>query len=271
MRPIVRIRWLTFTEPLEGGVSCLYNDRRGLTTIAYGNLCNTAADATALALVHPDGTPATAAEKVAAWRAVHDDPECAERGWKYAATLTKLRMTREGMDHLALAKLENNDRILLARLPMWEELPACAQMALHSLAWACGANAHFPRLFADVSARNFEFAAVEIHMNEWTPEGIFNAGLVPRNRANKILMRNAGRVQAFGLDPDMLDWKHDLSVADEPTLPELPYIGNTPLPDSRPPPANAASSPTMTPQPILHVQPGMYFLEKDPDDPDEAA
>lgn len=222
MRAVVPASWAAFTQPFEGRVASFYNDVRGLTTIADGNLCNTPSEAAALDMVHPDGTPATAAEKIAAWHAVHDDPSAASKGWRYAATLTPLRLTTAGMDALVLGKLESNDRILLARLPDWESYPACAQMALHSLAWACGANAHFPRLFQDVANRDFDGAAVEIHMNEYTPEGIHNAGLVPRNVANKLLMRNAARVDAFHLDPDLIEWKVLLGVNDAPTLPSLP-------------------------------------------------
>jgi GH24 family phage-related lysozyme (muramidase) len=245
VRDSVRDAWIGFTEPIEGGVACLYNDVRGLTTIAYGNLCNTPGEAAALPLVHPDGTFATTAEKIAAWRAVHDDPNATHYGWRYAARLTPLRLTREGMSGLALAKLETNDRILLARLPEWESYVACAQMGMHSLAWACGANAHFPRLFQAVTDRDFDRAAVEIYMNEMTPEGVKNAGLVPRNVANKILMRNAARVEAFHLDPDLLDWVHDLSVTDAPTLPALD---------------NPASSPT------IHPSPSLYLGNEPPDD-----
>ena len=38
-------------------------------------------------------------------------------------------------------------------------------------------------------------------MNEWD-QGVFNAGLVPRNTANLILFRNAATVRAGGMDPD---------------------------------------------------------------------
>ncbi len=210
MRDSVRSAWFAFTEPLEGGIGCLYNDRRGIPTIAYGNAVFTPSEAAALPLMHPGGVPATPAEKIAAWHAVHDDPRAAEAGWTYAAKLSDLRLTREGMQTLALGKLDTNDRILLARLPEWESYNSCAQMGFHSLAWACGANCHFPRLFGDAANRDWDACAVEIYMNEWTPEGIHNVGIIPRNRANAILMRNAQRVDAFHLDPEYLNWQTEL-------------------------------------------------------------
>ncbi len=229
MRSVVREQWLAFTEPLEGGVACLYNDVRGLTTIAYGNLCNSPGEAAALPLVHPDGTYATTAEKIAAWNTVHNDPNAAAGGWRAAAKLSALRLTREGMTGLALRKLDGNDDALHRRLPDWESYPACAQMAFHSLAWACGAGAHYPRLFSAAQARDWDACSVEITINEWTPEGIHNVGLMPRNVANKILMRNASRVDAFHLDPDILNWHDVIGVSDETTLPDL-NAESTPLP-----------------------------------------
>lgn len=239
MRAVVRDNWLSFTEPFEGGVACAYADIRGKVTIAYGNLVDTPGDVAALPLVHKDGTPATNAEKIALWNMLHDDPKAAEYGWRYAATLSPLRLTREAMGGLALARLESNDRILAGRLRTWHDLSACAQMAMHSLAWACGANAQFPKLFSAVDAGDYSAAAVHIHINEWTPEGLHNKGLIPRNVANKILMRNAQRVRDFHLDPDTLEWTTDLDMTDEPTSPGI---------------ENPASEPTIAPEPIVHAR-----------------
>lgn len=257
MRPVVAEQWLAFTEPLEGGVSCLYADIRGKVTIAYGNLCDTPSEVAALPLVHADGTFATTSEKIGAWQTIHNDPHAAAQGWRYAARLSSLRLTREGMAMLAMRRLEDNDRILIAKLPEWESYPACAQMAMHSWAWACGANAHFPRLFEAVRGRDFQAASVEIHMNEITPEGKRNTGLIPRNVANRILMVNAQRVEAYHLDPDLLNWTSVLGVSEEETQPDLS------LPDSRP---NPASSPTIHVDPSAILRPEEWA--KDPDDID---
>lgn len=230
MRTVVRDSWIDFTDPLEGGVACCYADIRGKVTVAYGNLVDSAGEVAALPLVRADGSLASIAEKIALWNMLHEDPNAAHQGWRYAAKLSPLRLTRDGMTGLAMGRLETNDRILRARLDNWEDLPACAQMAMHSLAWACGANVPYPRLFEDVRRGDFEAAAVEIHMNEWTPEGIHNTGIIPRNVANKLLMKNAAHVVAMHLDPDLLDWKHDLEVSNAPTLPSI---------------ENAASEPTL--------------------------
>ncbi len=236
--------WLAFTGDIEGGDAApvIYQDIRGMVTAPYGILCDSAAAVASLPLDHADGSPATYSERVAAFCAVKADPDAARLGWRHAAKLTTLRFSVARMHELALRKLASNERVLLARLPeCWADLGACAQMALHSLAWACGPNAHYPRLFEAVRSRDFTRAASEILINTRTPEGLHNAGLVPRNRANEILMRNAQRVQDYHLDPDLLDWVHVLGVADADTLRELP---------------NAASSPTIYPAP----------RDEDPDD-----
>ena len=69
---------------------------------------------------------------------------------------------------------------------------------------------------------------------------------MPRNIANKLLMRNAQRVEDYKLDPDMLEWKNLIGIDDVPTLPELP---------------TCADEPTV----IVHVSPDMYRLDEDPD------
>lgn len=265
MRPVIRERWLEFTEKLEGGVPYLYADVRGLITIAFGNLADPLSEALKLPLVTEDGKLATGGDITAAWLRLKGDPNAARLGHTYARNKSTLRLTRPGMNGLALRKLDANHAELLKQLPELDDYPACATFALHSLAWACGPHAHFPKLFSAVTARDWEAAAIHIMMDEWTtsPTGqrILNAGLVPRNVANKILMRNAARVDAYHLDPDLLDWVHVLGVADAETLPELPSV-NTPLPLVNTPIMErdtSASSPT------IHADPTTY-LRPDPDD-----
>jgi GH24 family phage-related lysozyme (muramidase) len=256
-RAVVRAVFLRFTEGFEGGLPYLYDDIEGIPTIAYGNAVFTPGAAAALPLMQPGGVPATYAEKVAAWQRVHDDPNAAHLGHLYAKQLTTLRLTREGMQALALAKFDANDAALRRLLPDWEDMPGCAQLAMHSWAWACGAGAYFPHLISALKRGDYDSAVVEIHMDEWTKnakgERINNGGLVPRNVANKILMKNAARVRSFHLDPDVIDWTHDLSVSDEPTQPELP---------------NPPSEPTIVCEPILHVDPSTYLRPDDGSDPE---
>ena len=224
MRDVVRDSWLAFTEPLEGGVPYLYADIRNLITIAFGNLCDPLSSALSLPLMHPGGIRATQAEITADWLRIKGDPRAAARGHLYARGLTTLRLTREGMTDLALGKLASNDAVLRGRLPDFEDYPACAQMALHSLSWACGPGYHFPKLMSAVVARDWDAASIHIQMREVTPEGLVNAGLRARNKANRTLMLNAARVDHYRLDPDTLSWTEVLGISDTPTLPDLSAI-----------------------------------------------
>ena len=263
MRPVVLDAWLAFTEGFEGGVPFPYVDIKNLVTVAYGNLIDPVSLAVDLPFRRPDGTPATKAEIITAWHAVKN---AGASQWYYPhqAKLTSLRLTAGGMAALALGKLASNNVELLRRIPDFEELSACVQMAMHSWAWAVGAWGRFPALISAVNARDFEAAAVHIHIKEWTTDAkgarILNKGLIPRNVANKVLMRNAGRVQAFHLDPDAIEWLAELGVSDVSTQPAID---------------NPASEPTIYPaapdQPTIHVDPSAYlrpeeWLDRDPDD-----
>ena len=117
-------------------------------------------------------------------------------------------------------------------------------MATHSLAWACGASFHFPKLASALLARDFDAASVACTINEWSGS-VHNTGVIPRNVANRLLYRNAQRVIDYRLDPDVLDWVHDLSVADAPTLPAI----EDPLSE-----------------PTIHVSPSVYLGNEPPDD-----
>ncbi len=260
-RQALRDVFIGLTNSFEGGIPYFYLDIRGIVTIAYGNAVFTAADAARLPLMHPGGVQATPGEIIAAWTTVRDDPYAAAAGAEQGAKkLTSLRLTREGMGAIALAKLDANELALRARLPdRWDDLPTCAQLALHSWAWACGAAAPYPHMFAALRSGDLASytrvlvdgvptdvltggAAFEVHINETTPEGLVNSGLIPRNAANKMLLRNAQRVRDFHLDPDLIDWHELVGVHDAPTVRDL---------------ENPASSPT------IHVDPSAYLRPDD--------
>lgn len=217
VRQVVQDRWLELNGPIEGGLPYLYADKLGLVTTGYGDLV----DPVSMALGLPwmvDGRRARSDEIAVAWWTVKNDPMAAVRGHLYAKDLpgNQIRLLPAAVDDLVFAKLRANDEVLQGMLPDFAEWPACAQMALHSWAWACGPHAHFPRLIAACRARDFDQCAVEIHLDE---KG--NPGLAPRNVADVFLMRNAARVQAFKLDPDLIEWTRDLGVAEITTAPEM--------------------------------------------------
>jgi GH24 family phage-related lysozyme (muramidase) len=233
----------------------MYLDVLGYVTVGIGNLIDPLSYVVGLPFVHrDDGRPASRSDITAEWLKVKGDASLARLGHRAAERVTSLRLTDGGVAYVVAVKLEQNDRALSKHFPDWESWPACAQLAMHSWAWAGGAGMHFPMLFEALRARDFDAASVHIHINEWSkrPDGtlVHNTGLVPRNIANKILMRNAQRVEAFHLDPDMLDWTHAIGVSDEETQPEIP---------------NPASEPTICVSPIVHVSPSVYLGNEEPD------
>ncbi len=259
MRAVIPQAWLEFTEPLEGGLNFPYADKLGLVTTGYGDLIDPLSRAMGLPWMIGDRR-ATGAEIAAAWWKVKNDPLSAAEGWRHAIKLTDIRLRPEAVHALVFGKLRENDAALREQFPSFEAWPACAQMALHSWAWACGPRAHYPKMFAALREQDFDLAAVEIYIPEDGPDHVRgtaddNRGLIPRNVANAILLRNASRVQAFKLDPDLLDWKRDLGVAEITTAPEVD---------------NPASEPTIYCGPVAHVDPSEYLQNRD-DDPDDAA
>lgn len=249
MRDSVRTNWIVFTESFEGGVASPYLDVRQKMTIAYGNLVDSPSLFSALPLVHADGRPATTSEKVACYETMKDPknaPGLAHGGWRAAARLTDLRLSRDDMTALAMKRLGMNESAARILFPDWEEYSANAQMALHSLFWACGPAVHFPKLF-DLVRLHREWgtytenpdktvtltgAAKEIQMATVTPEGVKNEGLIPRNTANGILMANAQRVDDYKLDPELLVWTALIGTADDDTVPNAAmgtiYAGSPP-------------------------------------------
>lgn len=239
MKDSVRTAFVGFTTPLEGCVPWMYLDVKGLVTTAIGILIDPIQYAMPLPWQHLDGSLASRDEVAAEWLRVKQDPVAAQRGHRYTEGITHLRLDPAGVDLVVSRKLQQNADHLKARFPEWDDWPADAQLACLSMAWACGPAFRFPALEARLRARDFAMAAGECHIDE---RG--NPGLVPRNRANVALFRNAGKVLAYHLDPDALVWPNVLDDA-APTLPALD---------------NPASEPT------LHVMPDMVGPAQDRDD-----
>ncbi len=220
MKPAVRASFLRFTAPLEGSVPWMYLDILGLVTVAVGNLIDPIGYTVLLPFVRPDGSPASESEIAEAWHAVKSRPELAKQGYRAAERVTSVRLTPFGIETVVLKKLDEIDAALSRRFADYPSWPADAQLATLSMAWACGAAFHFPRLDAALRALDFARfdggeiiggAAFECTINEHG-----NPGVVPRNAANRLLYANAAHVREQGLDPDVLYWPKvlDDAVAD---------------------------------------------------------
>lgn len=218
------------TPRFEGVCRWMYLDILGLVTTAIGNLIDTPDSAAALPWRRPDGSLATRNEKINEWNAVKSlKGKTSPGGMKYTdmgggafANFTSLRLTDEDARRVVENKLAENEVTLKRIFPEFDQWPADAQLAGHSMAWACGANLDrvFPRLTAALRARDWLLASNTCHINTDGPDKVpgtrdDNRGVIPRNKANKIMFRNAFKVDASGmteaaLDPEELYWPQEL-------------------------------------------------------------
>ncbi len=240
MRPTVRSVFYDFNLPMEGAVNHLYQDVKGLVSIGVGHLVDPVASAVHLPLKREDGSLASRDEIVAEWARVKGEPSFARLGHRAAQQVTRLHLTKEDLLEMLLRKLDANDVYLSRRFPEMGEWPADAQLAVHSLSWACGPAFRFPLLAAALQRQDFTVASVECHMDV-NSEGVYNPGIIPRNTVNRMLFRNAAYVAKHDLDRAVLHWPKDieLSTDDEVTQPSFPIVHASPFqePDDEPPEA----------------------------------
>lgn len=279
MRASVRAAFIPFTLPLEGalpghfGITWMYPDVKNLVSTGLGNLIDPIGLALNLPFVHLDGTPATRAEIVVEWTRIKTLPPdaqgrtAAQLGHLYAKPHTKLRLTNEGIKALIDRKLAENETVIATIFREWPNWPADAQLATHSMAWACGpgifspraGEAHWPKLTAALHAQDFATAAVECFM----PEEKTIGGLRPRNRANRVLFTNASIVLQRQMDLDVLHYPDDLdALANAETQPELPADEDEPTQPSRRPPQVTDLSKFRK----VYAPPPLRGQDDDPDD-----
>jgi hypothetical protein len=223
MRASAQAVWHKFSEPLEGRVYHMYLDVKGLVTTGVGNLIDTPQAAAALPWKRPSGDPATRDEIVSAWQLVKSRQDLAPRGGNHAEfhKLTALRLSPDDVDAMVRKHLASDEAHLRKRVPDYDDLPADAQLMLHSWAWAVGPAANYPRMFDALLAGDFIAAAGQCTIN---PQ---KGTIVERNRRNILLLWNAATVVQDKLDPDTVYWPRDLveerrqAIKEAPTLPEV--------------------------------------------------
>ncbi len=208
MRDSARAAFRPLSERLEGRKRWPYADVRGLVTVSVGCLIEPLSLAIGLPWMIGD-RPATAAEITADWNAVNELPARWEKPWTAdrQASLTRIRLTDDGVDRLMVKRLDANISYLRSKLfPEWDEYSADAQLAIMLTAWALGAafdKTKPPRhaLVAAIRARDWLSAKVHSHLSE-----AGNAGVIERNRAIERCFDNAQTVTEHNLDPSILHW-----------------------------------------------------------------
>jgi GH24 family phage-related lysozyme (muramidase) len=182
----VREKFFAFNVPFEGAISHLYADVRNLVTIGVGCLVDPLPMALALPMRRADGTLATAQEIAADWNAVKGDPLCTTRGHAYAAKLTRLHLEPADIEALVLRRLDDFAAHLAKRFPAFDSWPWQVQLAVLSIAWACGPGFRFPRMEQALRDGDFLWAAAECEI-----DASGNAGVIGRNKANEALLMRA--------------------------------------------------------------------------------
>lgn len=203
LRDSVRDVWWALNEPWEGAIPHFYRDTKNLVTVGLGQLVDPGPLAVAMPMLRADGTRATTQEIWDEWRVIKTAPGLDVKGWKAAAKLCKLHLSKSEMERLALLKLDANATRLAKRWSKFSTWPADAQAALSSWAWACGPAAAYPKMSAALAVGNFFAASFQINADENAPAG---STIHKRNTANRCMLRNASRVVELTLNPETLFW-----------------------------------------------------------------
>jgi len=188
----------------EGIANFMYLDVAGLVTTGIGAKIDPFDDWSWIQWVHKDGSPASADEARAEWTKVKGMRELAQqRNGLLFEGVTNLRLSPDSMKRLNQLKLKQNEDYILqhAGYTNYANWPSEAQMAVHSIAWACGPGFfHIPTVPGGK-------AWVNLHknlLNEDWAGAVKNAGgsgLVPlRNAFNKALFETAAKVTASNAD-----------------------------------------------------------------------
>jgi GH24 family phage-related lysozyme (muramidase) len=250
MREVVRDSFYGFTRDLEGACTWPYLDVLGIPTTGYGNAFFSAAAFCAQPWLKPDGSFASRDEMLAEYSGLLNlvgkrnarGVLWTDCGGGIFQQLTRLRLSLDAVGRLVASELARFDAAMAHRYEDYADWPACAQLAVLSLAWACGASYDFPKMDGHLATGDFAMAATEIEMTKASNPG---NNLTARNKSNETLMLNAARVRDFHLDPDTLNWTSLVGVSEAKTLPDLGAI----VEEFNEPP-NTASEPTIAPRPL---------------------
>lgn len=206
--------WHSFSEPLEGRISGMYLDIKGLVTCAVGILIDPVHMAIALPWRRDsDNQLATKDEVRTAWSILKTHQDYSRRSTRAARELTRLHLDDADIDAAVAKKLAENEAFITAHyFYNFAGFPADAQLAIMSMAWAVGPGfpLKFPSFRAAVEAENWLAAREHCTIRE---EG--NPGVVPRNRANRVCFANAAIVTAEHMARDILRWPN-VATADVP-------------------------------------------------------
>jgi len=241
MRDVVRANFVRFNAPFEGVLGFMYTDALGLVTTAMGYLLPTPQSALELQPYwQVDGRPATDAEVLASYAAVHHGPKNSS---VHAGNIVGnvARLTADGIQHATDIRIGQNEPILAQGFPLYPTWNAYAQMALWSMTWAMGPEFYrtFPQFTAAMLSQppRFKDGAPPLALGHFR-----GVGIAGRIAANDKLWLWAQQIQDAGGDPDEFHWPNgpaggefgsiDLTAS---TVPPADRTTEPELPDNEPP------------------------------------
>jgi hypothetical protein len=217
MFPSVLAAFAPFNKTFEGYLPWMYVDRLNLVTTGMGNLIDPKENALRLPWRRPDGSLASAQEISDAWTKVKNSG-AAGKGGGNQGHLTTLRLNEEGIKQVINSKVTENERILKTRIPRWDTLPADAQLAVHSMAWAMGPNFKYPKFIAALNQTipDFDTAIKQSYIPDNPQKSLeyppADKALRDRNVANRALLIGAKKVVEEGLPIDLFSTPIDRIV-----------------------------------------------------------
>lgn len=228
----VRAAFVPFSSPLEGVVYWPYVDVKNLVTTAMGYLCDDSGTFHSIPWKVGSGTgPLADSDAVEAGYMAVKGAGAAGRGGGNQAGLSSLRISDDDVANLTATKMLGNEQILKRSFPNYDNLPADAQLLLHSMAWAMGPAfaGGYPSFTSAVNAvtPNWKTAALQSWMKDttdgWVPKTLdddysahqpnLNPGLRPRNILNRQLAINAYNATQAGTPFSQLWWPSTSGVS----------------------------------------------------------
>lgn len=203
MRQQLADQFVAMNGPLEGVLSFMYTDAENLVTTAMGFLLPTAQSA--LQLQPYWGT--SDQEVLDSYAAV------AAGGINSSVNAYKIpgntaRLSPAGIQYATQLRINEDEPILKAGFPGYDDLNAYAQAGLWSMAWAMGPAfwKTFPAFTAAINAGNFK-AAARPQVGGQGLGDFTGVGIEPRKQLDDQLWNWAQDVSDAGLNPDQFDWK----------------------------------------------------------------
>jgi len=179
----------SFTAKIEGRIPYMYQDILGLVTIGLGCLIDPIQSAVNLPFRHTsDNELAGTGAIIVEWNTIKSNKSLASKGHLAAKKIATLYLCEQSIDLLASKRMSQFEHDLKKGFPDWDNFPANAQLSIMSMAWAMGPLFYkeFPKFSKSCNMKRWMEASTECKIDE-----LGNAGLVPRNTANKTLLENA--------------------------------------------------------------------------------